>query len=757
MLHDLRAIVQEVNSAPSLDAALNIIVLRVKTVLGCEVCSVYLKEDHEYILTATEGLQEEAIGKIRLTGEEGLVGLVASREEPLNLEKAEDHPRYRYFPESGEERFSSFLGAPIIHQRRPMGVIVVQQREQRRFDEGHEAFLMTISAQLAGVLAHARATGSLRRKTETDNDSEIIFGQFVGVAGASGIGLGEVVVLRPQANLQTVSRRPCDDIDEEIIHFANGLAAARADVERVGKMLSGKLEKQEQALFDAYLSLLDDDALASGVIDLIRDGKNAEAAWSEVILSHINQFNAMEDPYLRERASDLRDLGQRVLGHLQQDSSHCRVFPKNTILVAEDLVASMRGEIPPENLKGMVSTVGSVNSHVAIVARALGVPAVVGAVDIPLQDIDGMQMVVDGYTGTVSVNPDEDLLSHYRGVQQEDEDLLEELVLIKDLPSITPDDHRLTLWVNTGLMSETVHSLKHGAEGVGLYRTEVPFLMRDRFPTEEEQRQVYREQLEAFHPYPVTMRMLDIGGDKALPYFPIEEANPFLGWRGIRVTLDHPELYLIQARAMFKASSGLNNLRVMLPMITSMEEVDMALALGTRAYREVQEEGYILKAPKVGAMIEVPAAVYLAKELARRLDFLSVGSNDLTQYLLAVDRNNPRVANLYHTYHPSVLRALTQIVEDAHSENCPVSICGEFAGDPGAALLLMAMRYDVLSMSGSNLLKVKAAIRGFPLCDAKQLLDDAMKMPDARSVERLVMDTLKDVGLGNLVSRALRG
>ncbi|MFL0796199.1 MAG: phosphoenolpyruvate--protein phosphotransferase [Cellvibrionaceae bacterium] len=754
MLHDLRAIVQEVNSAPSLDVALNVIVQRVKTVLGCEVCSVYLKEDLEYVLTATEGLKPEAVGSIRLTESEGLVGLVASREEPLNLEKAEDHPRYRYFPESGEERFSSFLGAPIIHQRRPMGVIVVQQREQRRFDEGHEAFLMTISAQLAGVLAHAKATGSLRRDAEKGN--EILFGQFVGVAGASGIGLGEVLVLRPQANLQTVSRRPCDDIDEEIIHFANGLAAARSDVERVGKMLSGKLEKQEQALFDAYLSLLDDDALASGVIDLIREGQNAEAAWSEVILSHINQFNAMEDPYLRERASDLRDLGRRVLGHLQQDGSHCPVFPENTILVAEDLVASMLGEVPPERLKGIVSTMGSVNSHVAIVARALGLPAVVGAVDIPLQDIDGMQMVVDGYTGTVSVNPDAELLEHYRSVQQEDEDLMEELVLIKDLPSITPDDHRLTLWVNTGLMSETVHSLKHGAEGVGLYRTEVPFLMRDRFPTEEEQRQVYREQLEAFHPYPVTMRMLDIGGDKALPYFPIEEENPFLGWRGIRVTLDHPELYLIQARAMFKASSGLNNLRVMLPMITSMEEVDMALALGTRAYREVQEEGYILKAPKVGAMIEVPAAVYLAKELARRLDFLSVGSNDLTQYLLAVDRNNPRVANLYHTYHPSVLRALQQIVEDAHSENCPVSICGEFAGDPGAALLLMAMRYDVLSMSGSNLLKVKAAIRGFSLGDAKQLLDDAMKMPDARSVQRLVVDTLKDVGLGNLVSRALR-
>lgn len=755
MLKDLRAIVQEVNAAPSMEEALEIIVRRVKEVLDCEVCSVYLKNDRDFLLTASDGLLPAAVGNIKLQEDQGLVGLVASREEPLNLEKAEDHPRYCYFPETGEEKFSSFLGAPIIHQRGTLGVIVAQQREQRRFDEGDEAFLMTISAQLAAVLAHARATGALRQKTKEGEPAKVS-GQFTGIAGSAGIGDGEVVVIRPQASLHTVSRRPCEDVEAEIAKFTAGLIAAREDVERVGKMLSGRLEKQEQALFDAYLSLLDDDALASGVTELVREGNNAEAAWSQVILGHIKQFSLMEDPYLRERASDLRDLGQRVLAHLQKQGNHCQIYPPNTILVAEEVLASMLGEIPEGHLKGLVSAQGSVNSHVAIVARALGLPAVVGAVDIPLQDVDGMHMVVDGYTGTVCVNPDDELLDHYHSLQQDDVELTEELAQIKDFPAITQDDHRLTLWVNTGLMSETVHSLKHGAEGVGLYRTEIPFLMRDRFPTEEEQRQVYREQLEAFHPYPVTMRMLDIGGDKALPYFPIEEENPFLGWRGIRVTLDHPELYLVQARAMFKASSGLDNLRVMLPMISSMEEVDVALELGTRAYREVQEEGYQLKAPKVGAMIEVPAAVYMAKELARRLDFLSVGSNDLTQYLLAVDRNNPRVADLYQTYHPSVLRALRQIVDDSHSENCPVSICGEFAGDPGAALMLMAMRFDVLSMSASNLLKVKAAIRGFTLSDAKQLLDDAMNMPDARSVQRLVLDTLKDANLGRLVSRAFQ-
>jgi len=301
------------------------------------------------------------------------------------------------------------------------------------------------------------------------------------------------------------------------------------------------------------------------------------------------------------------------------------------------------------------------------------------------------------------------------------------------------------------LMSDVLRAAERGAEGVGLYRTEISFLMRDRFPSEEEQRIIYREQLEAFSPRPVTMRTLDIGGDKPLPYFPIAEENPFLGWRGIRICLDHPEIFLVQVRGMLKASAGLDNLRILLPMITSVTELESALRLIHRAHRELVQEQLDIDFPEIGVMIEVPAAVFQIRELARRVDFLSVGSNDLTQYLLAVDRNNPRVAGLFNSFHPSVLRALNWMVDECHKEKKPISICGEMAGDPSSAVLLMAMGYDMLSMNANNLPRVKSVIRQLAMTEAKQLLSEALQMDEAKTIVDHVRKVLEAKG----VSRGL--
>jgi len=333
----------------------------------------------------------------------------------------------------------------------------------------------------------------------------------------------------------------------------------------------------------------------------------------------------------------------------------------------------------------------------------------------------------------------------------EDKQLVAKLEGIKNLPSQTQDGHHVALWVNTGLLADTMISLERGAQGVGLYRTEIPFMLRERFPSEKEQCKVYRDQLEAFAPYPVTMRTLDIGGDKALSYFPIEEDNPFLGWRGIRVTLDHPEIFLGQVRAMLKASEGLDNLRIMLPMVTNIDELDIARMLIDRAIEELKEEGFKIVTPAVGVMIEVPAAVFQVEAFAARVDFISVGSNDLTQYLLAVDRNNPRVADLYHSMHPSVLMALRAIVVGAHKQGVPVSICGELAGDPVGALLLMAMGYDILSMSATSLLKVKSLIRSVNLTDTQALLEDVITLPDTDAILRKLQHTLHAAGLDKIV------
>jgi phosphotransferase system enzyme I (PtsP) len=287
---------------------------------------------------------------------------------------------------------------------------------------------------------------------------------------------------------------------------------------------------------------------------------------------------------------------------------------------------------------------------------------------------------------------------------------------------------------------------------VGLFRTEIPFLMRSSFPTEDEQMDIYREQLVAFSPRPVTMRTLDIGGDKDLPYFPIEEENPFLGWRGIRISLDHPEIFLIQIRALLRASEGINNLRIMLPMISNVPELDRALELINRAYRELtQEEGYNIEMPPIGAMIEVPAAVYQVKEIGRRVDFLSVGTNDLTQYLLAVDRNNPRVADLYHTMHPAVLRALKVIYEQASSVDCQLSVCGEMAGDPISAVVLLGLGYENFSMSATSLLRVKSMLLNITRKEARDLVRRAVRMSDAESVAQFIADSLSQPEIARLM------
>ena len=754
MLNTLRKIVQEVNAAKDLKAALGIIVQRVREAMGSQVCSVYLldPETNRFVLMATEGLNKKAIGKVSMAPNEGLVGLVGTREEPLNLEHASEHPRYRYFAETGEERYASFLGAPIIHHRRVMGVLVVQQKERRQFDEGEEAFLVTMSAQLAGVIAHAEATGSIRGLGRQGKG--IQEAKFVGVPGSPGAAVGTAVVVLPPADLEVVPDKTVDDIAAELTLFNNALEGVRADMRALSAKMATQLRPEERALFDVYLMMLEDAALGNEVVKVIKTGQWAQGALRHVVSEHVNRFELMDDAYLRERASDVKDLGRRLLAYLQQARQQTLVYPDNCILVSEELSPAMLGEVPEGKLVGLVSVQGSGNSHVAIFARAMGIPTVMGVVDLPYSKIDGIQLIVDGYHGDVFTNPSEVLRKQYADVVEEERQLAQGLDALRALPCETLDGHRMPLWVNTGLLADVKRAQERGAEGVGLYRTEVPFMINERFPSEKEQLATYREQLQAFHPLPVTMRTLDIGGDKALSYFPIKEDNPFLGWRGIRVTLDHPEIFLVQARAMLKASEGLNNLRILLPMISGIQELEEALHLIHRAWGEVRDEGTDVPLPPIGVMIEIPAAVYQTRELARQVDFLSVGSNDLTQYLLAVDRNNPRVADLYDFLHPAVLQALRIVVAGGHAEGKPVSICGEMAGDPACAVLLMAMGFDGLSMNATNLPKVKWLLRQLSLGKAQELLNQVMSIDNPQVIHSTLQLALRNLGLGRMINPA---
>ena len=757
MLNTLRRIVQDVTSAASFQEALDIIVHEVREALGIEVCSVYLLNSarDRYLFVANEGFNADAIGTLSLGLHEGLVGLVGERAEPINLDDATAHPRFHLIPEIGEESFNSFLGVPVIHQRQVLGVLVVQQRDRRRFDESEEAFLVTLSAQLAAIIAHAQATGDIARLTDKGaglgaRDREEVM--FRGVAGAPGISLGTAVVIHPAASLEAVPEKVVEDTTVELMVLDKAVNSVRNDIQRISDQFAESLPPEELALFDVYLHMLDDNALPGDIRKHIRDGQWAQGALKQVIREHVRRFEAMEDSYLRERGADVKDLGLRLLAYLQDIRAKKTHFPDDTILVGDEVTPGMLANIPADTLRGIVSVRGSVNSHVAILARALGIPAVMGAVDLPLANVDNRPLIVDGFYGEVFANPSEQFIEQYQMLANEEREFAEELEELKELPCVTKDGWRVRLWVNIGLPGDISRSLDRGAEGVGLFRTEVPFMTRDRFPSEEEQRLIYREHMEAFEPRQMTMRTLDIGGDKSLSYFPINEDNPFLGWRGIRVTLDHPEIFMVQTRAMIKANAGLQCLlRIMLPMISNITEVEEAKALVQRAYEEVVEEGVDVKQPMVGVMIEVPAAVYQSRQLAKSVDFLAVGSNDLTQYMLAVDRNNPRVASLYQETHPAVLTALRDVARAAHAERKPVGICGELAGTPVGAVLLMAMGYDVLSMNATNLPKVKWVIRNIKRSDARRMLARVLKMDTAQEIQSYMHGQLIDAGLGRVV------
>lgn len=758
MLDMLRRLVQEVSAASDFSSALKIIVNRIREAMQTEVCSVYIfdPESNRYVLMATEGLNPDAVGKVSLSGSQGLVGLVGSREEPINVDNAPAHPKFHYVSVTGEAPFLSFLGVPIIYHKRLLGVLVVQQRDSRQFDAGEEAFLVTMSVHLAGVIAQAEAAGNILDEAAITARERTKNTRFTGVPGAPGVGIGYAHVLSPLADLQAVIDLDAENIEEEIERFDKSLAAARNEIRTLEKKLSADLRAEELSLFDVYLNILDDNTLGKEVTTKIREGQWAQGALKQVVMQYVTQFQQMEDNYLRERASDIYDLGTRVLAHLQGYEPEWldEDFPANTILVSEEITPGMLGMIATKKLRGLVSVRGSSNSHVAILARSMGIPAVMG-VDVPYAQLHGVELIVDGYRGLMYSNPSRVLRQQYKAIFKEEKALAKDLRGLRDLPAETLDGHRIPLFVNTGLITDAVRSIERGAEGVGLYRTEVPFMMRERFPSEQEQQEIYRQQLETFAPQPVTMRTLDIGGDKPLPYYPIEEENPFLGWRGIRIMLDHPEIFLPQLRAMLKASEGLDNLRIMLPMVTDVSEIEEAQHLIFRAYAEVLEEGHKVVRPEVGVMVEVPAAIYQVQALCQHVDFISVGSNDLTQYLLAVDRNNPRVAGIYQAFHPAVLHALKYIVDQAHAAGKPASVCGELAGDPMGAVLLLAMGYDALSMNATNLPKVKAVIRGISKEWAQEVLADVLKIESAQVIASTLQLALEKAGFSRIMGPAL--
>ncbi|MBE8597503.1 phosphoenolpyruvate--protein phosphotransferase [Xenorhabdus sp. BG5] len=744
MLMRLREIVEKVAMAANLSEALELLVNETRLAMNTDVCSIYLA-DHQrqcYYLMATKGLRKPRGQAISLSFNEGVVGQVGHLSELINLADVRDHPSFKYIPQVREESLRAFLGVPIIYRRQLQGILVVQQYERRLFNESEESFMVTLAMQLAAVLAQSQTKG--------------LFGQYRQTR-IKALAISNGIVMAPgwqdcsQPLLEQVTEALTSDCQAERSRLTLALEEATAECRRISKRFTTSSQKESAAIFDLYSHLLNDPQLKRDLFCSVDNGFVAEWAIKTVIEKYAEQVASLQDLYMRERASDLRALGQRVLFHLNGSATGIRPWPARFILVADELSANLLAELPQDQLVGVIVRDGAIHSHSAILVRAMGIPAIMGA-DIQPELLHNRTLILDGYRGEIFIEPEPLITQEYQQIIEEEQVLSKLAEHEQQKQARLKSGERVSVQLNAGLSLKHERQIEDNIDGIGLYRTEIPFMVHSGFPSEDEQKNRYQEILELFPDKPVILRTLDIGADKQLPYMPINEENPCLGWRGIRITLDQPEIFLIQLRAMLKANAQTGNLKILLPMVTSIEEIDEARKLIERAKVEVEQMlAETITMPQIGIMLEVPSTLFLLPQLKQRIDFVSIGTNDLTQYLLAVDRNNTHVASLYDNLHPAVIRALKLAFDECQRFDLPISVCGEMAGLPMGTLILLGLGYRSLSMSGHSIPRIKYLLRHLDAKELEYLIELILKAETSHEVKVLSAEFMESQGLGGLV------
>ncbi|MGD0334719.1 MAG: phosphoenolpyruvate--protein phosphotransferase [Xanthobacteraceae bacterium] len=705
LLRRLREVMAEPVSAQE---RLDKIVVLIAANMVAEVCSVYvLRVDSTLELYATEGLNRDAVHHTVMRADEGLVGLVASQASAINLSNAQAHPAYSYRPETGEEIFHSFLGVPILRAGNTLGVLVVQNRARRTYSEEEVEALQTTAMVLAEMIASGELSALAPPGAEPAARRSL---HLKGKALSEGIALGHVVLHEPRV---VVTNFIADDIPKELKHLESAVETLRTHLDELlehGDVVEGG---EHRDVLEAYRMFAYDRGWVHKLEEAVMTGLTAEAAVERVQSDMRARMLRQTDPFLRERLHDLDDLANRLMRQLTgRDHAPSREnLPENAILVARSMGPAALLDYDRKRLRGLVLEEGGPHSHVAIVARALGIPAV-GDIDNATGIADpGDAIIVDGSSGDLHIRPLPDMEAAYAERVRLRARRQQQYQALRDKPCLTKDGEEVTLLINAGLTVDLPHIADTGAAGIGLFRTELQFMVAPNFPRSNEQYALYRTVLDAAGDKPVTFRTLDIGGDKVLPYMRnIEEENPALGWRAIRLGLDRPALLRTQLRALLRAAGG-RALKIMFPMIATVGEFDQAKELVERELTHLRRHGHKLPAQvEVGSMIEVPSLLYQLDELLEHADFLSVGSNDLVQFLYAVDRGNPRVSGRFDPLSAPVLRALKDIADKCREHGKPVTLCGELASQPIGALALVAIGYRALSVTPSAVGPVKAML-----------------------------------------------
>ena len=722
LLRRLREVMAEPVSAQE---RLDKIVVLIAANMVAEVCSVYvLRVDSTLELYATEGLNRDAVHHTVMRADEGLVGLVSSQASAVNLSNAQAHPAYSYRPETGEEIYHSFLGVPVLRAGNTLGVLVVQNRARRTYSEEEVEALQTTAMVLAEMIASGELSALAPPGAEPAAGRSL---HVKGTALSDGIALGHVVLHEPRV---VVTNFIADDIPKELKHLETAVESLRTHLDELlehGDVVEGG---EHRDVLEAYRMFAYDRGWVHKLEEAVMTGLTAEAAVERVQSDTRARMLRQTDPFLRERLHDLDDLANRLMRQLTgRDHAPSREsLPENAILVARSMGPAALLDYDRKRLRGLVLEEGGPHSHVAIVARALGVPAI-GEIGNATGIADpGDAIIVDGSIGDLHLRPLPDMEAAYAERVRLRARRQQQYQALRDVPCVTRDGEEITLLINAGLSVDLPHIADTGAAGIGLFRTELQFMVAPNFPRASEQYALYRAVIEAADGKPVTFRTLDIGGDKVLPYMRnIEEENPALGWRAIRLGLDRPALLRTQLRALLRAAGG-RALKIMFPMIAAVAEFEQAKELVERELTHLRRHGHKLPDEvEVGSMVEVPSLLYQLDELLEHADFLSVGSNDLVQFLYAVDRGNPRVSGRFDSLSAPILRALKEIVDACRKHGKPVTLCGELASQPLGALALVAIGYRSLSLTPSAMGPVKAMLLELDSRKAAEFLCEVME------------------------------
>ncbi|MCK3780509.1 phosphoenolpyruvate--protein phosphotransferase [Ensifer sesbaniae] len=722
------------------------IVRQIAQNMVAEVCSVYvLRSDGVLELYATEGLNKAAVHLAQLKMGQGLVGTIAASARPLNLSDAQSHPAFTYLPETGEEIYHSFLGVPILRTGRALGVLVVQNKAMRNYREDEVEALETT----AMVLAEMVATGELKKITKPG--LELDLSRPVSIEGNSygeGIGLGYVVLHEPRI---VVTNLLNEDTEQELQRLAEALGSLRISIDDMLSRRDVSMEGEHRAVLETYRMFAHDRGWVRKLEEAIRNGLTAEAAVERVQSETKARMIRLTDPYLRERMHDFDDLANRLLRQLSGYGAKLSAsdFPTDAVIVARAMGAAELLDYPRENVRGLVLEEGAVTSHVVIVARAMGIPVVGQATGAVALAENRDAIIIDGDDAKVHLRPLADLQRAYEEKVRFRARRQAQFRALKDVEPLTKDGKRITLQMNAGLLVDLPHLNEAGAEGIGLFRTELQFMIASTMPKAEEQEAFYRNVLKQTGGKPVTFRTLDIGGDKVVPYFrAAEEENPALGWRAIRLSLDRPGLLRTQLRAMLRAAAGAE-LKLMLPMVTEVSELRIARDLLQKEIERQSKLGEQLpRKLQFGAMLEVPALLWQLDELMTEVDFVSVGSNDLFQFAMAVDRGNARVSDRFDVLGRPFLRILRDIVRAGDRHDTPVTLCGEMASKPLSAMALLGLGFRSVSMSPTAVGPVKAMLLALDAGKLAAALNAALDdTHDQTPIRQMLVDFAAENGI----------